>query len=75
MLIRKSTGDYSNALTEREWEIMLGLAKGQAVGEIAKTLNRSVKTISTHRARILEKTGLKSNSELAVEAYKAGLIE
>ncbi len=62
-------------LSEREFEIMCLLAKGIRLKEIGEKLFISEKTVSTHRTRLLEKMAMKSNSELALYAYKNGLIE
>lgn len=62
-------------LSDREYDVMLRLASGRSVGEIAATLNLSVKTISTHRARILEKMGMKNNAELTQYALRNGIID
>lgn len=62
-------------LSEREFEIFFLLAKGGTVGDIAKKLFISVKTVSTYRTRLLEKMGLKTNSELTYYAVKNGLIQ
>jgi DNA-binding NarL/FixJ family response regulator len=51
-------------LSDREFEIFRLLGSGKSVSEIAQALNVSVKTVSTHRARILEKTGLRNNADL-----------
>lgn len=51
-------------LSDREFEIFSLLGSGRSVGEIASALNLSVKTVSTHRTRILDKTGLHSNAEI-----------
>jgi two-component system invasion response regulator UvrY len=51
-------------LTDREFEIFRLLGSGKSVGEIAEGLNLSVKTVSTHRTRILEKSGLRNNAEI-----------
>ena len=51
-------------LSDREFEIFRLLGSGRSVSEIAQALNVSVKTVSTHRARILEKTGLRNNADL-----------
>jgi two-component system invasion response regulator UvrY len=51
-------------LSTRELEIMLRIAAGKTVGEIAGDLNLSVKTISTYRTRVLEKMNLKNNAEI-----------
>lgn len=57
-------------LSPREFQIFLLLGSGMRVTEIASRLDLSPKTISTHRARILEKTRLKSNA--AIVRYVAG---
>ena len=49
-------------LSERELQVFQLLGAGKSVSEIARKLRLSVKTVSTHRARILEKTGLKNNA-------------
>ena len=51
-------------LSRRELEIFRLLGSGKSVGEIARKLKLSVKTVSTHRARILEKTGLRNNADI-----------
>lgn len=62
-------------LSEREFQIFCCLAEGKTVSEIGKSLFISVKTVSTHRTRLLGKMGLKSNSELTYYAIKNGLIQ
>ena len=51
-------------LSDREYQVFQMLAAGKTVGVIADELSLSVKTISTHRVRILEKMKLKNNAEL-----------
>ncbi len=62
-------------LSPREFQVMCLLASGKTVSVIAGELALSVPTISTHRARILEKTGLKNNAELTHYAFRNKLIE
>ena len=50
------------------------IAGGKNAGEIAQSLHLSVKTVSTYRARILEKTGFHSNADIVAYAVRAGLI-
>ena len=73
------SGDGNNALhtelSRREFQIFCKLASGQAVSEIAEDLFLSVKTVSTYRARILEKMGIKTNAHLTYYAIKHGLIQ
>src|SRR6476661_3163634 len=51
-------------LSEREFRVFRLLSAGKSVSEIAEAMTLSVKTVSTYRARALEKLGLKSNAEL-----------
>ncbi len=62
-------------LSDREYQIMLMLASGKAVSEIGKELSLSVKTISTHRARLLKKMDMHSNAELTQYAFHNKLID
>jgi len=62
-------------LSEREFQVMVLLAKGKSVTEISKEIFISDKTVSTYRARILEKMGMKKNAELTMYAIKNNLIE
>ncbi len=51
-------------LTDREYQVLCLIGSGKTVSQIGDELKLSVKTISTYRARILEKMELKSNAEL-----------
>ncbi len=62
-------------LSPREYEIFLMLGAGHSVSEIATLLDLSPKTVSTHRARILEKTGLRSNAAIIRYAVANNLVE
>jgi two-component system, NarL family, invasion response regulator UvrY len=61
-------------LSHREFQVMILLASGKSLSEIADGMSLSVKTISTYRSRILEKMKLNSNAELAQYALKNNLI-
>ena len=63
------------SLSDREHQVMRKLASGKSVSEIAGILNLSPKTISTYRARVLEKLDLKSTAEIIRYAIKHGLVE
>src|SRR5688572_8831065 len=63
------------ALSDREFEVLRLMASGKTVGEIAQILSLSDKTISTYRARILEKMGMKNNAELTHYALQNKLVE
>ena len=62
-------------LSERELQVFLRLAKGEAIGAMAVSMSLSVKTVSTYRTRVMEKMKLASNSDLTYYALKAGLIQ
>jgi two-component system, NarL family, invasion response regulator UvrY len=51
-------------LSDREYQTLLMLASGKTVSDIARCLSLSIPTISTYRARILEKMGFRNNAEL-----------
>ena len=61
-------------LSDREYQIFLMIASGKTVSEIADELCLSVKTVSTHRAHVLEKTNMKTNAELTHYAFFKGLV-
>jgi len=61
-------------LSDREFDVMRGIASGSAVGEIASTMHLSVKTVSTYRARLLDKMGMTTNAELTRYALEHGLV-
>jgi len=61
-------------LSDREYEVLCLIASGQTVGDIAEGIHLSVTTISTYRARILEKMSLKNNAELTRYALQHGLV-
>jgi DNA-binding NarL/FixJ family response regulator len=63
------------SLSDREHEVMRKIASGVPLTEIADQLDVSVKTISTYRARILEKMNMKSNAEITRYAMTHQLIE
>jgi len=61
-------------LSDREFDVMRGIASGSSVSEIAAQLHLSVKTVSTYRTRLLEKMGMSSNAELTRYAINNGLV-
>ena len=62
-------------LSGREYQIMVMIASGKAIGEIGKELFLSVRTVSTYRARMLEKMNMSSNAELIRYALIHRLID
>lgn len=69
------TKEPHETLSDREFEIMLLIASGKTVSEIAERLSRSVKTISTYRTRILDKMGMHTNAEITYYVVKNKLLE
>ena len=61
-------------LSDREFQILQMIASGKTVTNIAEELALSVKTVSTYRARMLEKTGMQNNAELIRYAIENHLV-
>ncbi|MCU1385152.1 MAG: Response regulator, LuxR family [Acidobacteria bacterium] len=72
------TGDLTRAphegLSDREYDVMSRIGCGRTVTEIAEELSLSAKTISTYRARILEKLGARNSAEIVQYAIRNGLV-
>jgi len=64
-----------DTLSNREYQVMIMIAAGKTVAEIAEVLSLSVQTISTYRSRILEKMQMKNNVELANYAVRNQLLD
>ena len=62
-------------LSDREFQVLQLIAGGQSVGEIARRLSLSVKTVSTHKTRILQKMGLANQAELIRYALEHKLLD
>lgn len=62
-------------LSDREYQVLVKLGAGKTVGAIAAELELSVKTVSTYRARLLEKLGMTTTAELTRYAIEHGLSE
>lgn len=60
-------------LSQREHHVFRLLSQGRSVGEIAQQLALSSNTVSTYRARVLEKTGVRNDVELALYAVQQGV--
>jgi DNA-binding NarL/FixJ family response regulator len=63
------------SLSDREFEVFRSLADGVSVTDIAARLKLSVKTISTHKANLMQKMGLENQSELIRYAIQHGVSE
>ena len=64
-----------DSLSNREYQVMLMIASGKRTGAIAEEMSLSVKTVSTYRARILEKMGMKGNADLTYYVFKNRLLD
>lgn len=62
-------------LSDREFQVLRMVASGKTVKDIADELALSVKTVSTYRTRLLEKTRMKNNAELIRYAVQSHLVE
>jgi DNA-binding NarL/FixJ family response regulator len=74
-LSRSTDRKLHEMLSAREFQIFRKLAGGQSPTEIADELHLSVKTVSTYRARVLEKMNLKTNADLTYYAIKNALVD
>lgn len=61
-------------LSDREFEVFRLIARGVTATAIAESLHLSVKTVSTYRSRILQKTGFHSNADIIGYAIRSGLV-
>ncbi len=71
---RQSERPLHQSLSDREFHVLRLIASGKTVKQIADELTLSVKTISTYRARVLEKMGMKTNAELTHYAVSNRLV-
>jgi DNA-binding NarL/FixJ family response regulator len=62
-------------LSDREFEVFRMLVAGEGVSDVAARLNLSVKTVSTHKANLMQKLGLANQTELVRYALKHGLAD
>ena len=62
-------------LSDREFEVLRMIASGKTITQIADELHLSATTVSTHRARILDKMSMTNNAELMRYAMRNGLID
>jgi DNA-binding NarL/FixJ family response regulator len=61
-------------LTDREFEVLVELAKGASNAEIAATLFLGETTVKTHVSRVLTKLGLRDRTHAVVFAYERGIV-
>jgi DNA-binding NarL/FixJ family response regulator len=75
LLSRNPERPPHESLSDREMQVFRMLASGKSVKDIGGELDLSDKTISTYRARVLEKMNLRSNAELMRYALRMGLVD
>jgi DNA-binding NarL/FixJ family response regulator len=68
-------GAAHEALSDREYQVLRMLGSGRSVSDIASELGLSVKTVSTYRARVLEKLGMRTTAELMRYAIENELLD
>jgi DNA-binding NarL/FixJ family response regulator len=73
-LVKDSQKPLHEVLSDRELQVLCLFASGKTLTEVSQNLCVSVKTISTHRARILEKMGMRNNAELIRYAIQNKLV-
>jgi DNA-binding NarL/FixJ family response regulator len=74
-LERGVEGPPDQTLSDREFQVMRLIASGKTLSEIAELLSLSDKTISTYRARLMEKMGMRTNAELTHYAIQNKLVD
>lgn len=72
---RRADVPVHELLSDREFQVLRMLASGKTVKQISDEIALSVKTVSTYRARILTKTGMKTTAELIRYAIQLGLAD
>jgi DNA-binding NarL/FixJ family response regulator len=68
-------GPLHAALSDREYEVFMLIAAGKSVSDIAAQLKLSVKTVSTHKANLLQKMNMTTTGELIRYAIANRLVE
>ncbi|HEX2639400.1 MAG TPA: response regulator transcription factor [Pyrinomonadaceae bacterium] len=70
---RGNNEEAHKTLSDREFEVLVMIGQGRSLTEISDALFLSVKTVSTYRSRILEKTGLPNNAAITRYCVQHGL--
>jgi DNA-binding NarL/FixJ family response regulator len=70
-----ATGPLHGKLSDREFQVFKLISEGKSVSDIAERLNLSVKTVSTHKANILNKMGMSTQAELIRYAIEERLLD
>ena len=71
----RSASATHEVLSDREYQALRMLGSGRTVSEISEELGLSVKTVSTYRARVLQKLGMRTNAELMRYAMENQLLD
>lgn len=74
LLLHQGTDQPHALLSDREYEVMRLIATGKTISEIAQRLCLGTTTVSTYRARILDKLHLKNNAEIMRYALQHELV-
>jgi two-component system invasion response regulator UvrY len=72
-VVRRAENPHAG-LSPREFEVLRLIALGRTPTEIGEALNLSVKTVSTYRTRILDKTGFRTNADIIAYAIRNALV-
>jgi DNA-binding NarL/FixJ family response regulator len=72
---RRAALDRLTALTDREREVLVEIGRGQANADIARRLHMSEATVKTHVTHLFEKLAATNRVQLAIAAFRAGLVE
>jgi DNA-binding NarL/FixJ family response regulator len=72
--VKEESSQSHKSLSNREYEVMIRIARGDSLKDIAEEFSLSVTTISTYRLRVLEKMGMTKNAELTKYALSLQLI-
>lgn len=75
LIVNDAQASPHESLSDREFLILRMIADGKTVGAIAGELSLSAKTVSTYRARLLEKMHMSNNSQLVHYAFQYQLVE
>ncbi len=62
-------------LSNREYQVLTGIASGNTISDLAENLSLSVQTVSTYRRRVLDKMGMRTNADLTRYAIQNDLVE
>ncbi|CAM2197932.1 Response regulator containing a CheY-like receiver domain and an HTH DNA-binding domain [Paraburkholderia kururiensis] len=69
-----SESDPRKILSRREFEVLQQLAQGYSLSDISRALNLSIKTVSTHKTRFMQKLQLRSSADVMRFAMKNGIV-